>query len=69
MAHTNISFSIRDHPLKTSAFFKGEGSKTSQICRRMLVKKLPTGGGQGSKLRKICRRLQWMVPKTKEASA
>ena len=30
---------FRDHPLKTSAFFKGEGSKICQICRRIVVKK------------------------------
>ena len=30
---------LRDHPLKTSAFLRGEGSKMCQICRRIVVKK------------------------------
>ena len=29
---------IRDHPLNTSAFFMGKGSKICQIWQRMLVK-------------------------------
>ena len=35
---------VRDHPFKTLAFFRGEGSKIGQICRRVVVKKLPIGG-------------------------
>ena len=30
--HEMILFVARDHPFKTSAFFKGEGSKICQIC-------------------------------------
>ena len=57
---------IRDHPLKTLAFFRGEASKICLIClicRQIVVKKLLTGEGQGSKIVKIFRRLEWMVPK------
>ena len=59
---------IRDHPFKTSEFFSGEGSRISQICRRIVAKKLPAAGladgsgGRGQKLRKICQLLKWIVP-------
>ena len=36
---------VRDHPFKTSAFFKGEGSNIGQICRQIVVKKTADGGG------------------------
>ena len=30
---------LRDHPFKTSVFFRGEGSKICQICRRIKISK------------------------------
>ena len=29
---------LKDHPFKTSAFFRGEGSKICQICQRIVLK-------------------------------
>ena len=40
----------RNHPFKTSTFFRGgEVSKIYQICRRIVVKKMPTEGERGQK--------------------
>ena len=42
-----LSITLRDHPFKTSAFFRGEGSKIMKICRRlkwMVPYKLPWAG-------------------------
>jgi hypothetical protein len=46
--------------LRHQYFLGGEGSNIGQLCRRIVVKKLPTEGSRGQK---ICRRLKWMVPK------
>ena len=35
---TKLIDSLGDHPFKTSAFFRGEGSKICQIRRRIVVK-------------------------------
>ena len=35
--------------LRRQQFLGGEGSKIGQICRRIVVKKLPTGGARGRK--------------------
>ena len=48
-------FVLRDHPFKTSAFFRGGGVKN--------LPNLPTEGGRGQNFKKNCRRLKWMVPK------
>ena len=39
----------RDHPFKTSVFFKGRVAKISQICRWIVVKKTADGKGVGVK--------------------
>ena len=39
----------RDHPLKTLAFFRGEGSQICQICQRIVVKKCRQRGVGGQK--------------------
>ena len=41
---------IRDHPFKTSAFFRVGGVKNLQNLRKDSSKKLPTVGGRGQKL-------------------
>ena len=46
--------------LRRQHFLGGEGAKNCQICRRIVVKKMPTG--EGPKSNKICRRLKWMFP-------
>ena len=38
----------------TVASLLGKGSKIGKICRRIVVKKLPSKGGRGQKSRKIC---------------
>ena len=60
--YKTISKRFRDHPFKTSAICRGEGSIIGQICRQIAVKKLPMEVSRGSKIVKICRRLKWMVP-------
>ena len=41
--------SFRDHPFKTSKFFRGEGSEIFQICTRIVVKKTANERGVGVK--------------------
>ena len=40
---------LRDHPFKTSAFFRGGGVKNWPNLPTDNSKKLPTGGGRGQK--------------------
>ena len=55
------AFYVRDHPFKTSEFFRGEGSKICQVCRRIVVKNCRREGKE-SKILNICRRHKCMVP-------
>ena len=60
-----LSITLRDHPFKTSAFFRGEGSKIMKICRRlkwMVPYKLPWAGDFASI--EISRLIQKMLDKT-----
>ena len=47
------TFLQRDHPFKTSAFFRGRGVKNWPNLPTDSSKKLPTGGGRGQKSWKI----------------
>ena len=55
------SATLRDHPFKTLACFRGGGVKNWPNLPTDSTKKLPMVGGRGQKFVKVCRRLKFIL--------